>query len=493
MEDNAQQRRCPGEKYPITVPICKGRQIRNYPKCPTCGWQKKDESMKPGFPEVADVVFKAYDVRGVYPGQINEKLAEAIGMATVKFLGARTLVVGRDMRTSSKPLHTAVIRGATRFGCDVIDIGLCSTDANYFATGQYGASGGIQVTASHNPPNENGFKISREKAMPVGEDTGLKNIKQLVYGPAPRPAAEPGKVEKRNCVKDFGRHVVSLARSVPRIKVVIDAGNGMDGLMLPSILEKLPIDAIPMYFDLDPTFPHHPANPLKVETLVDLQAMVKKTGADLGVAFDADGDRCGFVDEKGEVVRGDIVTALLAGNVLKRQPGATIVYDVRSSRVVDEEVRKGAGVPVREKVGHAFIKATMRKRNAPFGGELSCHYYFRDNFFTDSGAIAMIYMLNLLGDEEKPLSELVAPLKRYFASGELDFTVKDKAAKMSAIAEAFSDGKIQYKDGVTVDYKDWWFNLRASNTQALLRLNVEAKTPKLLSEKQAQLVELLEK
>ena len=494
VNENDESRRCPGEKYGIPRAICKGRQLQRYSKCPTCSYQKADMDARVGTPPpVADIIFKAYDIRGAYPDQINEQLAERVGEATAKFLGAKTIVIGRDMRVSSEPLAKAAIKGVTGFGCNVIDIGLVSTDANYFATGCYNASGGIQITASHNPPNENGLKISREKAMPVGEDSGLQSVKRLVYGPRPRPAAMPGLVEPRDCVKDFARHVLSFARSVPRIKVVIDAGNGMHGRMMPRILDRLPIEPIPMYFELDPTFPHHAANPLKHETLADLQRKIAETHAELGVAFDADGDRCGFVTEKGEILPGDLVTALFARHALKQQPGSAIVYDVRSSWVVDEEVRKAGGVPVRERVGHAFIKATMRKRNAPIGGELSCHYYFRDNYYADSGAIAMIYMLNVLGEEDKPLSELLKPLQRYFASGELDFEVKDKEGKMREVATIFSDAKIQYKDGITVEYKDWWFNVRSSNTQALLRLNLEAKTEPLKEEKLTQVVALLQK
>jgi len=489
--DSASPRRCPGENYDITLPICHGRQARNYPKCHTCRWRGVEDRKERGeFPEAALAAFKAYDIRGTYPDQVNEKAFELIGAATAKFLGARSMVVSHDMRASSEPLARAVVEGIRSAGSDVIDVGLASTDANYFAIGHYEASGGIQVTASHNPPEYNGMKVSREKAMPIGRDTGLNNIKQLACGARPRPATAPGSVSTRDIVGDFARHVLSFARDVPRIKVVIDAGNGMAGYMLPPILDGLPIETVPMYFDLDGTFPNHEANPLKTETLRDLQERVVSEHADLGVAFDADGDRCGFVDETGGTISGDLITALLARSILRRQKGA-IVYDVRSSRIVDEVVREGGGVPVRERVGHAFMKATMRKRNAPFGGELSCHYYFRDNYFTDSGAIAMVHLLNVLGEEGRPLSELLEPLRRYFATGEINFTVDDKEAKIALLAQTFSDGKIDTKDGITVSYDRWWFNVRPSNTEPLLRLNLEAETEDLMNEKKELLTRLL--
>ena len=483
-------RRCPGEKYDITLPICHGRQLKNYPKCAACPEREKDQAQpESGIPPASLAAFKAYDIRGRYPEVVNEPLFERVASAVVKFLGATSLLVSHDMRASSRPLADAVIQGITRMGCDVIDAGLASTDANYFAIGQYETNGGMQITASHNPPSDNGMKISREKAMPIGQDSGLENIKHLAQGRL-RPAPRRGKVVRKDLRDEFARHVLACARLVPRIKVVLDAGNGMMGHMLPPILERLPIESVPMYFELDGTFPNHEANPLKVETLRDLQARVVAEKADLGVAFDADGDRCGFVDEQGRVVPGDLVVALIARSVLRRQKGP-IVYDVRCSRVVDEVVRELGGVPVRERVGHAFMKATMRTRNAAFGGELSCHYYFRENFFTDSGALALVHMLNVLGEEQKPLSELLRPLRKYFATGEINFVVADKEAKMSELIRTFPDGRTDRKDGITIEYPDWWFNVRPSNTEPLLRLNLEAATEALMREKQGLLTRLL--
>jgi phosphomannomutase len=327
--------------------------------------------------------------------------------------------------------------------------------------------------------------------MPVGEESGLQNIKAIALGPQPRPAPIPGRIDQRDIGPEFTAHVLDFARNIPRLKVVIDAGNGMMGRMLPPILARLPLEVTPLYFNLDPTFPHHEANPLKKETFADVQALVRQKGADLGVAFDGDGDRCGFVDNQGNIASGDLVTALFARSVLKRQPGATIVFDVRSSRVVEEEVRKAGGVPCRERVGHAFMKATLRKRNAPFGGELACHYYYRDNFYTDSGALAFISMLNVLAEEGKPLSELMAPLCRYHATGEINFDVADKQAKIKEISREFADARLDYKDGITAQYRDWWFNVRPSQTQSLLRLNIEAVSEELMNEKKAQLTKII--
>ena len=494
-QSDPEARRCPGENYDINLPICHGRQAKNYLPCRSCQWHEGGDRPKTTneFPRESLRAFKAYDIRGAYPELVNEKAFGMIGAATAKFLGAKTMLVTHDMRESSVPLAEAVVEGITDFGTDVLMGGLASTDANYFAIGHYNAGGGIQVTASHNPPGDNGMKISREKAMPIGQDTGLDNIKKLACGPRPRAVGGCGKVRKVDIMGPFTEHVLSFGRNVPSCTVVIDAGNGMAGHMLPSILKKLPIKAFRMYFKLDGSFPNHEANPLKYDTLRALQRRVVREGADMGIAFDADGDRCGFVDERGDIISGDLVTALIARSVLRRLKRGAIVYDVRSSRVVDEVVREAGGVPVRERVGHAFMKATMRTRNAPFGGELSGHYYFRDNYFTESGAIAMMHMLNVLGEENRPLSDVLEPLRKYFATGELNFTVEDKEAKIIELAEQFGDGKIDYKDGITVQYDNWWFNVRPSNTEPLLRLNLEADTADLMEEKRDLLAGVLQR
>jgi len=475
-QESKDERRCPGERAPISEAICAARQERRYAKCAECEYHDRRRAEQEGtWPPEAAHVFKAYDIRGIYPTELNEKLALAIGASTARYLGARTLAVGRDMRTSSVALSEAAMKGIMLTGCDVLDLGLCSTDANYFATGYYGVDGGIQTTASHNPPQYNGFKISRKDAVPVGMGSGLESIRNLALGPPLRPAVRPGKLEKKDVVNDFAQHVLGFARNVPRLKVVIDAGNGMAGRMLPPILERLPIQAKALYFQLDGTFPNHEPNPLKPENLKDLQREVRTSGAALGAAFDGDGDRCVFVDENGTIVPCDLITAVIARWLLREHGKATIVYDVRSSRVVAEEIRANGGIPCRERVGHAFIKATMRKRGALFGGELSGHFYFRDNYYADSGVIALVMVLNVLGTEKKKLSEIIKPLRRYVSTGEINYQVEDKEGRIKALAAAFKGGRIDYKDGITVEFDDWWFNVRPSNTEPVLRLNLEAK------------------
>ena len=433
-------------------------------------------------------IFKAYDIRGVYGELLDEALAEAVGAATARFLQAKSLVVSRDMRASSKPLTEALTRGILSAGCNVLDVGLLSTDANYFAIAKSGRDGGIQVTASHNPAEYNGFKISREQAIPMSYETGLAEIEHLALGAQPEPAEKRGQLEQQDVLGDYAEHVLSFAGEMKPLRVVIDAANGMAGKILPPILKRLPLQVTRMYFELDGTFPNHEANPLKPENLVALQQAVCAEGADLGVAFDGDADRCILVDEKGDAVACDLLTALLAGELLDQYGPAAVVYDIRSSRVVAEEVRKHGGTPIRERVGHSFMKATMREHDAVMGGELSGHFYWRDNFFADSGAITMVHVLNILSREGKPLSELLAPLQRYHATGEVNFDVADKAAVIEKLAAAFSDGKQNRLDGLTVEYDEWWFNLRPSNTEPKLRLNLEANSRALMEAKKAAVV-----
>ena len=489
------ERRCPGERGPIDAAICRARQLRKYHKCAECEW-RDDNLQDRGTDVTADArhrVFKAYDIRGIYPEELDENLAEMIGAATARFLNPGCLVVSRDMRASSRPLARSLIQGILTTGCDVLDCGMISTDANYFAIGRYRRGGGIQVTASHNPPEYNGFKISREQAIPMSHDTGLANIERLALGPPLRPAQSRGKIEQMDVANDWKQHVLSFVRRMEPLKVVIDAANGMAGKMLPPVLAELPLQVTDLYFKLDGTFPNHEANPLKPENLRDLQKTVLEKGADLGVAFDGDADRCILVDEQGNAVACDLLTALLAGHILQRHKKAAVVYDVRCSRVVAEEIRAHEGIPVRERVGHSFMKATMRQRNAVLGGELSGHFYWRENYYADSGAIAMIEVLNILSKEKMPLSEVLKPLRRYYATGEMNFDVEDKTAKLQELAEAFSDGRPDTLDGLTVEYDDWWFNVRPSNTEPKLRLNLEADTPELMEEKRAEVIRVIEK
>jgi len=478
-DDPDRERHCPGERAPISEAICRARQRRKYAGCAGCEFSDKDQGPREGAMAARSArIFKAYDIRGVVPDELDERVAERIGAATARFMGARRLAVSRDMRGSSVALSEALMQGIMLAGCDVADLGLASTDANYFATGFLAVDGGVQTTASHNPPEYNGFKVSRKYAVPVGRDSGLESIRNLVSGPPIRPAADRGLREAVDILPGFRDHVLSFAHDVPPLKMVIDAGNGMAGRMLPPILEALPVQVKQLYFDLDGTFPNHEANPLKEENCVDLQNAVRETGADLGAAFDGDGDRCVFVDERGEIVRCDLITALIAGALLRERGSSTVLYDVRSSRVVPEEIRKWGGIPCRERVGHAFMKATMRRRDAVCGGELSGHFYFRDNYYADSGAIALISVLDILGERKKPFSHILAPLRRYAQTGEINYEVDDKEGKIKELGRVLADGRSDHPDGITVEYEDWWFNVRASNTESLLRLNLEAADAK---------------
>ncbi len=436
-------------------------------------------------------IFKAYDIRGKYPAELDEKLAYLVGQAAARLLNAKTLVVGRDMRLSSESMSEALVKGITDQGTDCVDVGLVSTPADYFSIAHYDYPGGVMVTASHNPPGYNGFKISREQAIPMSYETGIGQIEKLVAQAPFEKASVPGKVTTRDIQPDYTRHILRFARNVKPLKVVVDAANGMGGKMFPPILGGLGLDATLLYFELDGSFPNHEANPLKEENLKDLKAKVLEVGADLGVALDGDADRCIFVDEKGETVPPDLVVALIARRILTAEKGATIIYDPRCSWAVKEEIERNGGRPALCRVGHAYMKAALREEDAAFAGELSGHYYFRDNFCADSGAIAMVELLNLISAEDKPVSEIIRPLKRYYATGEINFEVEDKDAKLEEIAEAFADGTTSRIDGITVEYQDWWFNVRKSNTEPLVRLNLEARTPELRDQAKARLMKYL--
>lgn len=498
------ERRCPGERYTITLTICRGRQKRRYPKCLSCEYRNAETfpepHINPGRTRThinkGEDIFKGYDIRGLYPEQLNEAQARHIGYGLVQFLrqqrpGIKNIVVGRDMRTSSLPLSQALIEGITSSRVNVIDIGVVSTETTYFAVANYGYDGSVMITASHNPARYNGFKICREKAIPIGSETGLLRIKELSMQP-PLTREPGGKAIFRDVLPDYKAHIQKFARDLKPLRVVVDAGNGIAGKMVPLVFEGLPCEIIPLYFELDGTFPNRDPNPMKEGSLQALQDMVKKGKAHLGVAFDGDADRCVFVDEKGERISNDIITALIAREFLYREKGATIVYDLRSSWIVKEEILRNGGVPYRERVGHAFMRATLRDKNAVFGGELSGHYYFRDNFYCDSGLIAMIQILNILSRKAVSMSNLVAPLKKYYSSGERNFIVADKDGVLQRLSETFNDGKIDFLDGVTVEYPDWWFNARKSQTEPMLRVNVEGKTQELVEDALRKLTNLIE-
>jgi phosphomannomutase len=443
-------------------------------------------------------IFKAYDVRGLVPSQLNEDIARQIGLAFQHVLDAEdrslgnTVVVSRDMRSHSEGLAQALIEGLTAAGLDVLDIGLATTPMNYFAVGFTKAAGGVQVTASHNPAEYNGFKFSRHGARPVSGDHGIALMEEKVKSGDLPKADRPGRVTQGKIFEDYRRHILSFLRDAgkKRLKVVVDAANGMGTIYRP-ILEATGIELIPLYFELDGRFPNHEANPLKEENLHDLMRKVQETGADLGVAFDGDADRAAFIDETGRPIGSDLVTALIGGELLSRDPGKAVLYDLRSSRAVHEYIQEHGGIPVRERVGHSFMKATLRKRDGIFGGELAGHYYFRDHYYADSALGAVIEILNLLRETGQPMSELVQPLRRYAKSPEINFEVEDKQGKIEELARRYADAQIDYLDGITFQYPTWWGNVRPSNTEPFLRLVLEASTEQELAQREKELVEIL--
>jgi phosphomannomutase len=422
-----------------------------------------------------DAIFKAYDVRGIYPDELDEALARRIGNAFAHYTGAQHVVVGRDMRPSSEPLARAFIEGATVAGADVTDIGLCSTDVVYFASGRLDAPGAM-FTASHNPAQYNGIKLCKAGAAPVGENTGLKQIKEMVEAGVTSRGESAGKVEVRDMLDEFGAHVRSFVDEsiLKPLKVVADTANGMGGLVVPKVLEGLPFDLTVLFGDLDGTFPNHPADPIQPENLKDLQRAVVDLGADVGLAFDGDADRVFLVDDNGAPVSGSTTTAIVAAGILDRHPGETVVHNLICSRAVPEVIREHGGTPVRTRVGHSFIKQVMAETGAIFGGEHSAHYYFRDNWRADSGSIAALCVLEQLSRTGQPLSELRKPFERYVQSGEINSRVDDPLAVIEKVADAYTKFPSDRLDGLTVDCGEWWFNLRPSNTEPLLRLNLEA-------------------
>jgi phosphomannomutase len=443
-------------------------------------------------PPDLDRIFKAYDVRGIVPDELNADLARRIGAAFARWSGAPAILLGRDCRLSSPELASAIAEGATSQGTDVVDLGLASTDLLYFASGSQQLPG-VMLTASHNPKNYNGLKFCLAGARPVGEETGLLDVRGLVEHDDLAPAARPGSVEPRDLLPAYVEHVLSFV-DVPAMRpltVVADTANGMGGLVVPPVMARLPVTLHHLFPDLDGTFPNHPADPIDPANQRDLKAAVLEHGADVGLAFDGDADRVFLVDEKAQDVSGSLLTALVAEAMLAKEPGAKIVYNLICSHTVPEVIREHGGEPVRTRVGHSFIKQVMAETGAIFGGEHSGHYYFRDNYRADSGLIAAVVALQQLSRADVPLSELLAPLKRYFDSGEINSRVADQSAKIEEIAGVLKDGRQDRLDGLTVEFEDWWCNIRPSNTEPLLRLNVEATTPELLEEKTAEVLGLI--
>ena len=431
-------------------------------------------------------IFKSYDIRGIVPSQINDDIAYAIGRAFVEVLDRKNICIGRDMRPSGDGFMAALSRGANDAGADVTQVGLISTDAIYFAVGHFGFDGGIMITASHNPAQYNGFKFCREEAIAISIETGLAEIRDTAIAGNFKPAASrKGTIRQQDILEAFADHCLSFIDDVAKIKpfkIAIAAGNGMAGEPVPRVFEPLPCTVVPMYFELDGTFPNHPASPIEPENMVDLQRAVKEHGCDLGVAFDGDADRMFLVDEKTGLIGGDIVTALVGVDTLRLNPGAKILYNLICSRSVPEAIEKAGGIPVRSKVGHSFIKKTMRDENIPFGGEHSGHFYFKRNWFADSGMIALMQCLNVFSRANGPVSSVIAPIDRRSRSGEINSTVKDIPGKLEELQDHFKDAAIDHLDGVTIQYKDWWMNVRPSNTEPLLRLNVEGDTKELMEQ-----------
>jgi len=450
-------------------------------------------------------IFKAYDIRGIYPDQISEEDAWKIGCATARFLPSllhgyqrgqarsRAICVGRDMRTHSELLAQALSEGIRATGINVIDIGMIDTPQMYFAINFLNTCGGVQVTASHNPAKYNGFKISGLDAKPIGVDTGLSDIKHLATALVHTKGKATGSVEKLDLTAEYKNHVLKfLNPKIKNLKIAVDASNGMAGKMLPLIFGDLPIEIIDRNFEHTGKF-KHPPDPLVERNLTQVKAAVRKNECDFGICFDGDADRMMMVDQMGVTISCDLITALLVPYFLKKQPNSTIVYDLRSSRVVVEEIIKNGGIPRRERVGHAFMKKAMRDSHAIFGGELSGHFYYRDNYCTDSALITLVHIFNIVSEAKVPISELIKPLRRYHTSGEKNFKVEDKQARIDALAKRYGDGQIDHLDGITIGYKDWWFNCRLSNTEPLLRLNVEAKNKNLLDEKLAEIEQTIGK
>ncbi|MEA2088842.1 MAG: phosphomannomutase/phosphoglucomutase [Patescibacteria group bacterium] len=431
-------------------------------------------------------IFKAYDVRGIYPSQLDENDTKLIGNAFAHFAKSKKIIVGRDMRISSNKIFKKLVQGINDSGVDVIDIGLVSTDTIYYASGKLNLPG-IMITASHNPGKYNGFKFCLKKAKPVSEDTGLKKIKELTK--EYKVLKNKGKIFKKNILQDYKKFALSFInkKQIKSLKIVIDAGNGMAGKIVPIFFNKLPTKIVPLYFKLDGNFPNHLASPMEKKNLKDLIKKVKTEKADLGMAFDGDADRVFFINEKAKPISGAIITAIIAKNILVKNTNEKIIYDLRCGHIVPETIKGYNGIPIIEKVGHSFIKATMKKNNAIFGGELSGHYYYRDNFYADSGIITALIILEILSKSNQKISQIVKNFQKYYQIEETNFKILDKNKKIKEIKKKYSNGKQFKLDGITVEYNNWWFNVRASNTEPVLRLNLEADTKKLMLEKKKEL------
>ena len=442
---------------------------------------------------LSPAVFKAYDVRGVYRDELDEEGAYAIGRAYVEQFEPARIAVGRDMRVSSPSMSAALIDGAIDGGADVLDLGMVGTEMVYFAVGDLGLDGGVCVTASHNPKQYTGMKIVRQGALPVGGESGLLDVRDRALKPFGPPAGR-GEATAKDIWDEFVEKVLSFVdtSAIAPLKVVIDAANGMAGAMLPPVLERLPIEAVTCYFEPDGSFPNHEPNPLLPENREFIVAKTLEEGADLGVAYDGDADRCFFVDDTGEFVPGDFVTALLAESILEKEGGGKVIYDVRASRAVPQTIERAGGQALINRVGHAYIKHRMREEGAVFGGEVSAHYYFRDFSQADSGVVPFLLLLELISKSGRKLSEILAPYReRFFLTGEINTPVHDVAQKLRELEERYRDGTVTSLDGISVDYDDWHFNVRPSNTEPLLRLNLEAFSEEEMERRRDEVLDLI--
>ena len=443
-------------------------------------------------------IFKAYDVRGTYPDEVNEDAARAIGAGFVAYLKAKRIAVGRDMRLSSPSLAQAFIDGATALGADVVDYGMIPTDLLYFAVATDTLDGGVQITASHNPKQYNGMKMVRKEAFPLSGEAGISDIRDMIAADAlPAPSGTRGGVTTKNVVAPYVEHVMSFIdeKAIKPFNVVLDAGSGMGGLIAPKLFDRLPCKTTRLCFEIDGRFPNHEANPLIEENRRDIVERVVAEKADIGIAWDGDADRCFFIDGSGEFVSGDFITALLAEAFLMKQPGATVIYDLRASYAVKDVAARYGGTALMNRVGHAFFKQRMRETNAIFGGEVTGHYYFRENFYADNGFIPALLILELMSKKGQSLHQLLEPLRaKYFISGEINTKLPHMdavPAKLKQIAAKYADGKQYTLDGISVEYPDWHFNVRPSNTEPLLRLNLEATTPAMMASKRDEVLALI--
>ena len=437
-------------------------------------------------------IFKAYDIRGIYGKTLTDEIAYKIGRAFATFLPCKKVVVGRDMRPHSTPLFESLARGLTEQGVEVVDVGVCSTPMSYYGNGKLGASGSIMITASHNPGEWNGFKMCREQAIPLSGATGIQDIEKLVNtGAFAAKAATPGRVVKHDIAPEYIAHIRKFADIRRPLNIAVDYANAM------GILEGRVFDGLakitPLFDTLDGTFPNHEANPLKADTLEKIQEVIRHGKFDFGIAYDGDADRAGFLDEKGNIIPMDMITALIAEALLKKEKGGAVFYDLRSSWAVKEFILENGGKPMMSRVGHAFIKQQMRDAKAVFAGELSGHYYFRENYYAESSSLAALYVANLVSQSKVPLSEMIKPIQRYFASGEINSEVHDVKSVIANLRQQYAQGRAIELDGLSIEFNDWWFNVRASNTEPLVRLNLEAKSRPLMEQKRDEVLAIIRK